>query len=1035
MPDAFAVGPYTNNCETVYDAGTGLTWQLSTGDLNGDGIISTDVYPVGDLATWDQALRYCEDLTFPTDGESDWRLPNIRELRSIVDRSSYAPAISDPFNAQNHYYWSSTSKADEPERKWNVVFTTGYYSECYDEQLFLTRCVRSGPTQSYCNDLNIGNYKIANISPQSDYFTIWMDITEGDGTSRDDICSIYQFSIVGDNGKGAHQVVDSCIYLNETSDTRYRVTFEIDKDSEYPSAAFFENGVLVVEERSNGYQQIQSGIEGLSVYGSTFDVSKDAWSFENGQWKMVDANVDMDNFLYAEAISEFIDEGHRMNFWDNLGTSNLLDWDDKVWDIFEDLLPDGLCYGMASSAIANFNHSGSPTWGTSENTNIWQDDIESHWAESHASSPFNPFENEHTLSGVPSSKGLKKIMYYFVAQSFYAGQNWVGKDLYFTALKSVDDENELINKLLKKGRPALFGFDLESGGSHALAITQLIRWEENNTPHTKYMIWDNNYPYSWDKNSNGPYMEWYLDNRLDYSKSFLARGGKSIGITDIEYGFPRNKDQLIYKIASSNNTYYMPPGCFDSQNIYNLWDEDCPTNPLVATSHLSNANLIEPVTSNSNSPLHHHKIVIIGGSVDSVFNIDTEEYVGLGRNSKDQLEIGKATIFSKWGADFHQLYLPAENNYKLRITKNTEVPFCKVLISIPNENGTVQHLNYEPNELPNNDGMDFTFIVGRYNKEIDLHQQNGSTYPPDYNKLGDLAIRSPQVFNGYTEVGKNYLSWDNETHPDLLKTHIVRRVDRFPGQPDDGEVIFSSFGREVMDVTCPSKAVCFYAAYNVDIHGDFSQPAYLVIDTQRYSIRGVVLEETAALYSTKLLIINSLGEVIDTIYPNSRGLFIFSNLVDGTYSISPVHSDYIFSPQVIEVRVSGSNQMIKFSGDSGRYIILDRLEEYVKIGTLVQLHWDTQNLDSNDQLVIESVIGSVRKIIDIVPAYYGYSYWIAEGPVDEMVTLQVSLRDAPFIGDSVNFQMVTPGHLPVVDTQMTFPWNMFRPAIINNSAD
>ncbi|WLE99109.1 MAG: DUF1566 domain-containing protein [Candidatus Electrothrix communis] len=86
---SYAIGPYINNGDTIDDQGTGLTWQQDTADVNTDGIITSDAYPDGDVAAWEDALAYCENLIFA--GESDWRLPNIRELRSIVDYTRYQP--------------------------------------------------------------------------------------------------------------------------------------------------------------------------------------------------------------------------------------------------------------------------------------------------------------------------------------------------------------------------------------------------------------------------------------------------------------------------------------------------------------------------------------------------------------------------------------------------------------------------------------------------------------------------------------------------------------------------------------------------------------------------------------------------------------------------------------------------------------------------------------------------------------------------------------------------------------------------------
>jgi hypothetical protein len=77
----------------VADSATGLAWQDDYSDNGGD--IKS--------ATWQDALIYCEELTLG--GISDWRLPNIRELKSIVDDSISVPAISSVFqNFTSNFY-------------------------------------------------------------------------------------------------------------------------------------------------------------------------------------------------------------------------------------------------------------------------------------------------------------------------------------------------------------------------------------------------------------------------------------------------------------------------------------------------------------------------------------------------------------------------------------------------------------------------------------------------------------------------------------------------------------------------------------------------------------------------------------------------------------------------------------------------------------------------------------------------------------------------------------------------------------------
>jgi len=115
-----------NGDGTVADNISGLVWQQQ-----GDGV----------PRSWEQALRYCEDLTLA--GHSDWRLPDCKELRSIVETSKFDPAIDPVFtDARSAPYWSSSTFAYDPSQAWYVNFETGALltdgkgSEAY------VRCVR-----------------------------------------------------------------------------------------------------------------------------------------------------------------------------------------------------------------------------------------------------------------------------------------------------------------------------------------------------------------------------------------------------------------------------------------------------------------------------------------------------------------------------------------------------------------------------------------------------------------------------------------------------------------------------------------------------------------------------------------------------------------------------------------------------------------------------------------------------------------------------------------------------------------------------
>ncbi len=113
---------YTDNSDgTITDNATGLMWKKCTQGLTG----ATCATGVVTRENWTQALADCEADT--TGGYTDWRLPNIREITSIVDYDRLAPAINNLFNAQNYIYWSSTTYQDTGGQSlaWYVDFYDG----------------------------------------------------------------------------------------------------------------------------------------------------------------------------------------------------------------------------------------------------------------------------------------------------------------------------------------------------------------------------------------------------------------------------------------------------------------------------------------------------------------------------------------------------------------------------------------------------------------------------------------------------------------------------------------------------------------------------------------------------------------------------------------------------------------------------------------------------------------------------------------------------------------------------------------------
>jgi hypothetical protein len=97
----------------------------------------------GDPTDWDSAVDYCDNLDF--DGYDDWRLPNIKELQSIIDYGRANPAIdTDIFNTYSDYHWSSTSSLYDTDSALRADFGYGGLVYRSKTDTYYVRAVRGG---------------------------------------------------------------------------------------------------------------------------------------------------------------------------------------------------------------------------------------------------------------------------------------------------------------------------------------------------------------------------------------------------------------------------------------------------------------------------------------------------------------------------------------------------------------------------------------------------------------------------------------------------------------------------------------------------------------------------------------------------------------------------------------------------------------------------------------------------------------------------------------------------------------------------
>ena len=145
---------YTDNGDgTITDNNTGLMWEKKSDDGS--------IHDRDTTYTWDDAFAvHVAGLNAGGGfgGYTDWRLPDAKELQSIVDYERVNPSIDPAFNTGcapactvttcsctgSSYYWSSTSVAFNLLNAWRVFFNGGTVSALNKSNVTFVRAVRGG---------------------------------------------------------------------------------------------------------------------------------------------------------------------------------------------------------------------------------------------------------------------------------------------------------------------------------------------------------------------------------------------------------------------------------------------------------------------------------------------------------------------------------------------------------------------------------------------------------------------------------------------------------------------------------------------------------------------------------------------------------------------------------------------------------------------------------------------------------------------------------------------------------------------------
>lgn len=131
----------------ILDLETRLIWQRCSVGQSWSG---TQCQGEAQLLDWSGALK---QVAIANAGKTStqsvlaWRVPNIRELHSLVEDACLDSSINYNIfpNTPPQLYWSSSPSATKPTQAWYLDFSQGFFREAAKSQTYSIRLVRTAP--------------------------------------------------------------------------------------------------------------------------------------------------------------------------------------------------------------------------------------------------------------------------------------------------------------------------------------------------------------------------------------------------------------------------------------------------------------------------------------------------------------------------------------------------------------------------------------------------------------------------------------------------------------------------------------------------------------------------------------------------------------------------------------------------------------------------------------------------------------------------------------------------------------------------
>ena len=132
---------------TVTDNITRLMWKKCSQGQSWNSVTTACTGSATDM-NWQEALKSAKDINDASGFASykDWRVPNIKELSSLVSLMCYKPSINESVfpDTPSSSFWSSSPYSGNSNHSWNVDFSNGYVNDSYRLDDKAVRLVRGG---------------------------------------------------------------------------------------------------------------------------------------------------------------------------------------------------------------------------------------------------------------------------------------------------------------------------------------------------------------------------------------------------------------------------------------------------------------------------------------------------------------------------------------------------------------------------------------------------------------------------------------------------------------------------------------------------------------------------------------------------------------------------------------------------------------------------------------------------------------------------------------------------------------------------